>query len=312
MRAGTMNLRDLKYLITIAECSNFGKAAEKCYVSQPALSMQIKKLEETLGAKLFERNNKSISLTIAGKLVVERARNLLTLVDEMKDIAKKTSDPFSGELTLGVIPTIAPYILPHVIPAISETFPKLKLYLLEDQTVRLIDRLKQREIDCAILVSPIREPDFLIEPLFKEEFLLAVHPTHHFSKYKIMNASDLKNKEVLLLEEGHCMRDQTLEFCKKAKADEEKRFTATSLETLRHMVAANVGMTLMPQLACRAGDGTVYIPFKDPKPNRTAVMAWRKSTVKSTLLETITKQIKTLLVSKKLKLKSMNSLLASL
>lgn len=297
-----MNLKDLKYLIAIADCEHFSKAAERCFVSQPALSMQIKKLEETLGVALFERNNKAISLTIAGKLVVEKARYLLSMVEELKDVAKQTADPFSGELILGVIPTFAPYILPHIIPGLISHLPKVKMYLLEDQTARLIDKLKQREIDCAILVSPIREPDFVVLPLFKEDFLLAVHRTHYFSKHKIVHAADLKHKELLLLEEGHCMRDQTLEFCKKAKADEEKRFTATSLETLRHMVAANVGMTLMPKLACREHDGNTYIPFKDPKPTRTAVLVWRKSTVKTILLQTIASQIKKLLSSKNLKI----------
>lgn len=295
-----MNLRDLKYLVAVADCCHFGKAAQYCHVSQPALSMQLKKLEETFGVTLIERTNKSAMLTEVGKLITERARNLLIQVEEMKDIAGQARDPFSGKLTFGIIPTFAAYVLPHIIPGLTKAFPKLSLILIEEQTDRLLEKLQKGTIDVAFLALPIIETGLTVAPLFKEEFLLAMSQTHSLAKRSSIKPSDLKESVLLLLEEGHCMRDQALEFCHKISAIEENSFRATSLETLRHMVAANVGITLMPKLACKKNDGLKYLPFNTNKPCRIAGMVWRTSSSKKLVLESIGDQIKKLITKNKL------------
>lgn len=282
-----MNLRDLKYLVALADFGHFGKAAQYCCVSQPALSMQIMKLEDLLGIALLERNKNSILLTNIGKIIVEHARKIIAQIEEVKWLAQQAKDPFSGELTLGIIPTFGPYLLPHIIPELTKTFPKITFYLVEEQTAHLIEKLKQGKIEVALLALPISEPNLTTSPLFQEEFMLAVHHTHGLAKRKKIKSSDLKNQTLFLLEEGHCMRDQTLEFCHQARAVEENRFKATSMETLRHMVAANVGITLIPKLACNKNNEICYIPFNAPKPMRTAGMVWRSSSTKTQLLESI-------------------------
>lgn len=286
-----MNIRDLKYLIALADHQHFGKAAEACFVSQPALSMQIKKLEESLGVLLIERNNKRIFFTEIGNEIVKHARDIIYRLDTMEEIASQSKDPFSGELHLGIIPTLAPYLLPLIIPQLSSQFPKLKLYLLEEKTQDLLQKLNEGKLDAAILALPI-EGDFSIHPLFDEEFILAIPLNHPLAKKKKVKFSDLENKSLLLLEDGHCLREQALAFCHRANASELKNFHATSLETLRHMVAAGVGMTLMPKLACRLDDGVCYLPFTLPEPTRKIGLIWRKSTSKKILLEHLLEHIK--------------------
>lgn len=295
-----MNIRDLKYLVAVADFGHFGKAASHCCVSQPALSMQIKKLEELFGVQLIERSTKSVLLTAVGAAIVERTRGLLCQVEEIKGIAQEARDPFSGQLTLGIIPTFAPYVLPHIISGLSKAFPRLILYLVEEKTHILLDRLRQGAIDIALLAIPITEQGFMISPLFKEEFMLAVNRSHSLAKQKVIKAADLQTRSLLLLEEGHCMRDQALEFCQKMMLSEENSFKATSLETLRYMVAANVGITLMPRLACKADDGISYIPFNTPKPTRTAGLVWRLSTPKVDLFKALACEIKKLMGKQKI------------
>jgi LysR family hydrogen peroxide-inducible transcriptional activator len=290
-----MNIRDLKYLVAIADHNHFGMAASSCFVSQPALSMQIKKLENILGVQLIERTSKAALLTDAGKLITEHARDILYRVDTLKEVAKQANDPFCGELHLGVVPTLAPYLLPHIIPGLSKQFPKLTIYLVEEQTPNLIAKLKQGKLDGALLGLPLLDDDFVALPLFEEEFLLALPPNHSLSKRKIIKISDLENKVLLLLEDGHCMRDLALEVCYRAKASESKEFRATSLETLRHMVASKAGMTLMPKLAYKSNDGVSYLPFNTPKPSRIVGMAWRLTSAKKILLENIVGQIRKLM-----------------
>lgn len=294
-----MNLRDLTYLVAIAEHNHFGLAAEACFVSQPALSMQIKKLETLLGVQLVERTSKSALLTEIGQLMTEHAKDILFRVNTMKEIAKQANDPYSGELRLGVIPTLAPYLLPYIIPHLTTLFPKLIIYLVEEQTTNLIAKLKQGKLDGAILGLPLIEGDFTALPLFEEEFLLAVPPTHALSKRKSVKLSDLENKTLLLLEDGHCMRDLALELCYKAKAMEAKGFRATSLETLRHMVASNAGMTLMPKLSYKSNDGVCYLPFKSPKPVRIVGLVWRPSSAKKILLEAMVGHIRKMMAKQK-------------
>ena len=287
-----MNIRDLKYLVAIADHSHFGMAAEACFVSQPALSMQIKKLEGVLGVQLIERTTKSALLTEIGKLMTEHARDILYRVEAMKEAAKEAKDPYSGELHLGVIPTLAPYLLPHIIPSLTKIFPKLSIFLVEDQTPNLLTKLKQRKLDGALVGLPLIHDDFFALPLFEEEFLLALPPNHPLSKRKSIRISDLENKVLLLLEDGHCMRDFALELCYRAKASEAKGFQATSLETLRHMVASKAGITLMPKLAIKPNDGVSYLPFHSPKPARIVGMVWRSSSAKKILLESIVAHIR--------------------
>lgn len=288
-----MNIRDLKYLVALADHGHFGLAAEASFVSQPALSMQLKKLENTLGIQLVERTNKSVLLTETGKLITEQARDILARVEDMKETAKQASDPLSGALQMGIIPTLAPYLLPHIIPGLTTSFPRLSIYLVEDQTKRILARLKEGKLDCAIIALPIHDDaDFASLPLFSENFRLAVSKNHAFSERKAVTTADMKNKKLLLLEEGHCLRDNALDFCFQIDASEAKGFNATSLETLRHMVASNIGMTLIPELACRSNDGISYLPFTDPKPARIIGLIWRATSVKKTLFTQLAEKIK--------------------
>lgn len=290
-----MNLRDLKYLVALAEHRHFGKAAEACFVSQPALSMQIKKLEGTLGVQLLERTNKSVLLTKVGTVIAEQAQHVLRQVKELQETAKQAKDPYSGELRMGVIPTLAPYLLPHIIPALAEKFSKLSIYLSEAQTAQSIEHLKQGKLDVALLALPIQEIDLSSLPLFEEEFVLAVPATHSLAKRKLIKHSDLEKKTLLLLEDGHCLREQALALCHRAKASETLAFQATSLETLRHMVASNIGITLMPRLACKTNDGITYLPIHMPKSMRIIGLVYRASSAKKPLLKDLGTHIKKIL-----------------
>ncbi|HVV69321.1 MAG TPA: LysR substrate-binding domain-containing protein [Gammaproteobacteria bacterium] len=279
-----MNLRDLNYLSVLAEQGHFGKAAAKCFISQPTLSMQIKKLEQELGVALLERSGKSILLTEVGHQVVEHAREILQQTKQIREIAAAARDPEAGELKVGIIPTLAPYFLPRIIPRITSAFPKLKLYLFEDRTAHLIAKLSQGIIDTAILALPIIAQDLTSYHLFDEAFRLAVPSGHSLGKRKLIKQADLTNEKLLLLEEGHCLRDQALAICATANALENKNFQGTSLETLRHMIAAGMGVTLMPELACLSHEQISYVAFSTPKPSRAIGMLWRTSSVKIPLL----------------------------
>lgn len=290
-----MNIRDLKYLVALAEQEHFGKAADACFVSQPALSMQIKKLEETLGVKLLERTNKSVLLTDSGTIIAKRARHILNEVEEIREIAKSAQDIFSGELKIGIFPTLAPYLLPIIIPKLSKKFPNISFYLIEEKTNTLIEQLKSGKLHAAFLASPIAETGLKHTALFNEEFLLAVSANHELSHHKMVKQQDLANKNLLLLDEGHCMREQALALCHRMKVAETQNFRATSLETLRNMVIANVGITLMPKLACHQNNAICYIPFNSPKPSRTIELFWRTTSAKQVALEAIAKEIQKIL-----------------
>ncbi len=287
-----MNIRDLKYLVALIEHRHFGKAAEICFVSQPALSMQIKKLEAELGVQLIERTNKSVMLTEIGNLLGERARLILNQVNEMRELAKLTNDPYSGDLKLGIFPTLAPYLLPHIVPKLAAAYPKLSLYLIEEQTASLLEKLKNGKIDTAILALPILDPGLSVNPLFDEEFVLGVPNAHPLAKRKMIKQTELTNTNLLLLEEGHCLRQQALALCHNVNAEENQNFRATSLETLRHMVASGLGITLIPKLACKENDGVTYLSFSGAKPSRTIGMLWRKSSAKEKLLNDTVLQLK--------------------
>lgn len=295
-----MNIRDLKYLVAIADHNHFGKAAEACFISQPALSMQIKKLESVLGVQLIERTSKSALLTEIGRSITEHARDILFRVDSMKETAKQAADPLSGEFHLGIIPTLGPYLLPHIIPGISKLFPKLKIYLVEAQTENLKTKLKHGKLDAALFGLPLVDDNFDAFPIFEEELLLATPANHTLAKRKSIKHSDLANQVLMLLEDGHCLRELALQLCQRANASADKSFQATSLETLRYMVASKVGMTLMPKLSSQSSDGVCYLPFSTPKLTRTIGIIWRPSSAKKVLIKSFVAEIRKLLTKQKL------------
>lgn len=292
-----MNLRDLKYFVALADSRHFSKAAKACFVSQPSLSIQIKKLETTLGVELIERTSRSVLLTDIGKIIAEQARELLQQAAAIQEIAKQAQDPFSGELNLGVIPTLTTYLLPHLMPELAKTesFPKLSIYLAEQQTTSLLLNLKQGKLDAALLSLPVSNEDFIVQPLFEEELLLAVPKNNPLATQKTIKPSDLNGKALLLLEDGHCLRDQALALCQRTQAFEAKNFRAANLEILRYMVASQMGITLMPHLACNPKDGLCYLPFKSPQPTRTIGMVWRASSAKKLLLMKMVEHIRRLM-----------------
>ncbi len=276
-----MNLRDLRYLVALAQFKHFGRAAESCFVSQPTLSTQIRKLEEELGVTLVERTPRKVLMTAVGTAIVERARDVLDEVDQIVAIARRTRDPESQTLRLGIFPTLAPYLLPHVIPRIRSRYPHLELLLVEEKTETLLDQLREGRLDAAVLALPLDDPQLHCEPLFDEPFVLAVPAGNLLSQRQDITLEDLADQSLLLLEDGHCLRDQALAVCRMAGAAHRTGFRATSLETLRQMVAANVGITLLPVLAVTppvaAVDNVRLIPFNGTPPNRQIAMVWRKS-----------------------------------
>ncbi|MEO7936623.1 MAG: LysR substrate-binding domain-containing protein, partial [Dokdonella sp.] len=244
-----MNLRDLQYLVALAEHKHFGRAAEATFVSQPTLSTQIMKLEDELGVALVERTPRKILLTEVGREIVQRARDVLNEVEQIRLIARRTLDPESGTLRLGIFPTLGPYLLPHVIPQIRERFPRLELLLVEEKTEVILRQLREGRLDAGILALPVHDQQLHVEKLFDEPFVLAVPAGNPLANHRSIKLDDLADQNLLLLEDGHCLRDQALEVCQLAGAGEKSGFRATSLETLRQMVAANVGITLLPILA---------------------------------------------------------------
>ncbi|HEV2620557.1 MAG TPA: DNA-binding transcriptional regulator OxyR [Frateuria sp.] len=277
-----MNLRDLTYLVSLAEHRHFGRAAEASFVSQPTLSTQIKKLEDELGVALVERTPRKVLLTETGREIASRARAVLAEVDEIRAIAQRTRDPEAGKLRLGVFPTLGPYLLPHLVPLVRRRFPRLELLLIEEKTEQVIRMLREGSLDTGLLALPLHEESLHAEFLFEEPFVLAVPGDHPLAQRKArLKLADLSDESLLLLEDGHCLRDQALELCQLAGAGEKVGFRATSLETLRQMVAANVGITLLPTLAIKppvARTGNVQLlEFAGHAPSRRIALVWRKS-----------------------------------
>jgi len=276
-----MNLRDLKYLVALADHKHFGRAAAASFVSQPTLSTQIRKLEDELGVALVERAPRRVMLTPVGIDIAQRARKVIAEVDQMAEIARRSQDPEAGTVKLGLFPTLAPYLLPHVLPAVRERFPRLELLLVEEKTDRILDRLRDGRLDAGILALPLHDEQLHLEPLFDEPFVLAVPRSHPMAGQERLRLRELDDRHLLLLEEGHCLRDQALEVCRMAGADERDGFRATSLETLRQMVAAGVGITLLPVLAVQppvpASPDVALVPFQGSAPHRQIAMVWRKS-----------------------------------
>ncbi len=292
-----MNLRDLKYLVAVNDHRNFRKAAESCHISQPTLSMQLKKLEEYLQVQLIERDNRNVMMTDAGLQVVQRAKEILKLEDEIKKLSENHRNPLAGDIKLGAFPTLAPYYFPKIVPFINRNFPDVSLYLVEEKTEKLIEMLDRGEIDAAFLAMPIKNRKFTVRKVFSEKFFLAA-PKHvqgssmKFKKDKV-SLEDIKDQKLLLLEDGHCLRDQAMQVCRLSGARENKSFRATSLETLRNMVASGMGMTLMPAMAMHENDGINYIPFDSSEnARRDIALVWRKESQRSGLFEKIVEKVK--------------------
>ena len=283
-----MNLRDLEYFVALAEHRHFGRAAAACYVSQPTLSTQVKKLEAELGLQLIERSPRQVMLTAAGELVVGRARAILAEVQDIRGIARQATDPRSGSLRLGIFPTLGPYLLPHIVGPVRQHFPGLELLLVEEKTDDLHELLRAGRLDVAILALPVHDETLHAEPLFREEFVLAVPAVHALAGSTSVPTTVLREHPVLLLSEGHCLRDQALEVCHLVAAAERDGFQATSLETLRHMVSAGVGITLLPELSVAppvpASPDLALVRFESPPPYRDIAVFWRRTSVYGDLL----------------------------
>ena len=276
-----MNLRDLSYLVAVADHRHFGRAAQACYISQPTLSTQIKKLERELGVALVERSSRRILLTPAGEQVVARARGVLSQVDDIHRVAAQARDPEAGSIRLGLFPTLAPYLLPHVVPGIHTRFPHLELLLVEEKTEVILTQLRSGQLDAGVLALPVNHDGLCLQPLFTEDFVLAVPATHPLAAVPgQIDRTGPAWLELLVLEEVHCRRDQALEVCQLAGAGEKSGFRATSLETLRQMVAANVGITLLPVLAVKPPVARVEqvrrVEFLGRPPARHIAMLCRK------------------------------------
>lgn len=290
-----IKLKDLRYLVAVADSRHFGRAAERCFVSQPTLSAQLKKLEEYLGVRLIERQPNNVCLTSAGEQIVARARRILEASDEVVALARTHRDPLAGRLRVALLPTIGPYLLPRVSQAIRRALPRLELRLYEYQTAPMLEKLKAGELDLGILALPVELDGLEARELFAEPFTVALPERHRLAKRERLQVADLEGEPLLLLEEGHCLRDQALEVCSRIGAGEAQDFRATSLETLRQMVATGAGITLLPDLATKGayGDarGVVVLPFAKPAPVRHVGAVWRKSTARRPAIDAVCKLI---------------------
>ena len=291
-----MTLTELKYIVAVARERHFGKAAEACFVSQPTLSVAVKKLEDELELKIFERSANEVTVTPLGDEIVRQAQSVLEQASSIRDIAKRGKDPLAGALKLGVIYTIGPYLLPDLVRQMITHTPQMPLMLQENFTVKLLEQLRTGEIDCAILAEPFPDTGLALAPLYDEPFFAAVPTTHKLAKQTTVSTEDLKQETMLLLGTGHCFRDHVLEVCPefaRFSSNAEgirKSFEGSSLETIRHMVAAGMGVTLVPRLSIpaealaakptrkKAEDALVkYLPFAGDPPTRRVVLAWRRS-----------------------------------
>jgi len=278
-------LRQLEYAVAIADHGSFHRAARACHVTQPGLSAQVAQLESLLELRLFERGPRKVLVTPAGEALVRRARALLRDADELVDAARAYTRPLSGTLRLGAIPTVAPYLLPRVLPRLRRAYPQLALQLREDTTRALLARLSGGSLDVLLLAleAPLGDVESL--PLFRDDFVLATPPGHRLADAPAPREADLDGEDVLLLEDGHCLREQALSFCQSAGAREPSDFRASSLGTLVQMVSSGAGVTLLPRLAeaieTRHADLAI-VPFARPTPYRTIGLVWRRSTPRAT------------------------------
>jgi LysR family hydrogen peroxide-inducible transcriptional activator len=275
-----ITLTELRYIVAVADTGHFGRAADKCHVSQPTLSMQIKKLEEMLGVQLFERTSKGVRATTAGERIVERARIILEDVRALGDAARGHHNLLASPLRLGMIPTLGPYLLPWLLQPLQVAFPHLRLVVQEGMTATLLDDVTQHRLDAALVALPVSAPGLDFEPLFDEPFWLLAPAAHPLAARRRIRQSDLEGQHVLLLTEGHCLRDQALAICGDGRPASDDDFRATSLETISQLVAAGLGCTLLPALAVPrlANVKTLAArPFQTPAPSRRIGLVWRRS-----------------------------------
>jgi LysR family hydrogen peroxide-inducible transcriptional activator len=298
-----MTLTELKYIVAVAREKHFGHAAEACFVAQPTLSVAIKKLEDELGVTIFERGGTEVSVTPLGAQIVAQAERVLEQTAAIKEIAKQNKDPLAGPLRLGVIYTIAPYLLPPLVKSMIEHVPQMPLVLQENFTARLIELLRQGELDAAIMALPFADQGLMVQPLYDEPFVVALPRNHPWANRSSIDAQELKTETMLLLGSGHCFRDQVLEVCPEMSRFSTsgdgiaRTFEGSSLETIRHMVASGIGITVLPRASVpdmNAKDGMLrYLPFSEPQPTRRVVIAWRKSFTRGAAIEAVREAILT-------------------
>lgn len=301
-----MTLTELKYIVAVARERHFGRAADACFVSQPTLSVAIKKLEDELGVQIFERGTSEVSVTVIGEQIVAQAQRVLEQTLSIKEIAKQGKDPLLGALRMGVIYTIGPYLLPSLVKRMIDAVPQMPLMLQENFTLKLIELLKQGEIDVAIMALPFPETGLMVRPLYDEPFVVAMPKRHAWAHRAHIEADDLKRETMLLLGAGHCFRDQVLGVCpelmrfSQSSDGIQKTFEGSSLETIRHMVASGVGITVLPRTSIppqsersAATDSGMlsYVPFAEPVPDRRVVLAWRKSFTRLPAIDAIFKAV---------------------
>ena len=294
-----MTLTELRYIVAVARERHFGRAAESCFVAQPTLSVAIKKLEQELGVALFERGAGEVSMTPVGERVVEQAQRVLEEASRIKEISVAGNDPLAEPLRLGAIYTIGPYLLPRLVPILRRSAPSMQLLIQENFTHRLGEMLKQGEVDAIVIALPFEEPGIVVRALYDEPFLVALPRGHPWEKKKSITAEELTGESLLLLGEGHCLRDQVLDFCHAVarlphRSHLAKALEHGSLETIRQMVASGVGITVLPSTSVGAGGKGDLIrirPFARPVPQRRVALAWRKSFPRPRAIEALRQAI---------------------
>ena len=293
-----MNLTELKYTVAVAQERHFGHAAEKCGVSQPSLSVAIRKLETELGIKIFERKSVEVTPTPIGLIVVERAKKVLEAAEAVKECAAGGRDPLKGPVRLGAIFTIAPYLVPGLVAAVKKTAPAMPLILSENLTVNLLDELRTGTIDAAVLALPVDQPGLMIQPLYDEDFVAAVPADHQLAQKDVITREDIKRESMLILGAGHCFRDQVLDFCAdgvRSDPNGKKRIEGSSLQTILYMVAQGLGVTILPASSAPYYRGNAMvriIPFEKPNiPKRRVVLAWRKSYPRPAAMDALKKGV---------------------
>jgi LysR family transcriptional regulator, hydrogen peroxide-inducible genes activator len=296
-----MTLTELRYIVAAARERHFGRAAEACHVSQPTLSVAIKRLEEELDVKLFERGSTEVTTTPLGKAIVEQAQQVIEQAQGIREIARRGQDPLAGPLRLGIIYTIGPYLLPELVKHTIEHTPQMPLMLQENFTAKLLDMLRTGELDCAIMAEPFPEAGLAIAPLYDEPFVVAVPRAHRLARRKKISSEELKRETMLLLGTGHCFRDHVLEVCPefaRFSSDAEgikKSFEGSSLETIKHMVASGMGVTVVPALSVprEPQPHVAFIAFEPPAPTRRVVLAWRRSFTRCEAIAALRKSVYT-------------------
>ncbi|MGA2562962.1 MAG: LysR substrate-binding domain-containing protein [Steroidobacteraceae bacterium] len=290
-----LKLKDLRYLVAVADTRHFGRAAARCFVSQPTLSTQLRKLEQHLGVQLIERQPRRVTLTEAGEHITRHARQMLETGEAILTLAQTRRDPLAGQLRLALLPTIGPYLLPQVALKLRKAMPRLELMLYEYQTAPMLERLHNGEIDVGVLALPVTDEGLASRELYEEPFVLALPESHRLTARAQVRIDDLDGETLLLLEDGHCLRDQALEICARSNVHEKQDFRATSIETLRQMVAAGVGITLLPALASRGAygqaRGIAIRAFARPIPSRRIGAVWRKSSARASAIAALLDQI---------------------